>query len=195
MAIALWFMNLRLAKWQWIYCQLHQGDTALGVLQVQGGSNVTGTCAACLHTNKSRSYLNHLVVASPMNFMRSSYMRVRCLTGSWNIVYVFFFFLLIADLFPSVPLNVNYITYIPSAIRVSLSADINRSHEQHLRYVLILTVHCESYTQASIPIPSSSFIFTPLKRRTYWCRWRSNKFLRFIGSKQFFTSVGVRGCW
>jgi hypothetical protein len=28
---------------------------------VQGGSNMTGTCAACLHTNQSRSYLNHLV--------------------------------------------------------------------------------------------------------------------------------------
>ena len=29
---------------------------------VQGGSNMTGTSAACLHTNQSRSYLNHLVV-------------------------------------------------------------------------------------------------------------------------------------
>ena len=28
---------------------------------IQGGSNMTGTCAACLHTNQSRSYLNHLV--------------------------------------------------------------------------------------------------------------------------------------
>jgi hypothetical protein len=28
---------------------------------VQGGSNMTGTRAACLHTNQSRSYLNHLV--------------------------------------------------------------------------------------------------------------------------------------
>jgi len=28
---------------------------------VQGGSNMTGTAAACLHTNQSRSYLNHLV--------------------------------------------------------------------------------------------------------------------------------------
>jgi hypothetical protein len=28
---------------------------------VQGGSNMTGTDAACLHTNQSRSYLNHLV--------------------------------------------------------------------------------------------------------------------------------------
>jgi hypothetical protein len=28
---------------------------------VQGGSNMTGTSAACLHTNQSRSYLNHLV--------------------------------------------------------------------------------------------------------------------------------------
>jgi hypothetical protein len=31
---------------------------------VQRGSNMTGTCEACLHTNQSRSYLNHLVVAS-----------------------------------------------------------------------------------------------------------------------------------
>jgi hypothetical protein len=30
-------------------------------MNVQGGSNMTGTCAACLHTNQSRSYLNHLV--------------------------------------------------------------------------------------------------------------------------------------
>jgi hypothetical protein len=28
---------------------------------VQGCSNMTGTCVACLHTNQSRSYLNHLV--------------------------------------------------------------------------------------------------------------------------------------
>ena len=28
---------------------------------IQGGSNMTETCAACLHTNQSRSYLNHLV--------------------------------------------------------------------------------------------------------------------------------------
>jgi len=29
---------------------------------MQGGSNMTGTVAACLHTNQSRSYLNHLVL-------------------------------------------------------------------------------------------------------------------------------------
>ena len=29
--------------------------------ELQGGSNMTRTCAACLHTNQSRSYLNHLV--------------------------------------------------------------------------------------------------------------------------------------
>jgi len=29
--------------------------------KVQGGSNMTGTYAACLHRNQSRSYLNHLV--------------------------------------------------------------------------------------------------------------------------------------
>jgi len=28
---------------------------------VQGGSNMTGTVYTCLHTNQSRSYLNHLV--------------------------------------------------------------------------------------------------------------------------------------
>jgi hypothetical protein len=32
---------------------------------IQGGSNMTGTCAACLHTNQSRSYLNHLVHRLP----------------------------------------------------------------------------------------------------------------------------------
>jgi hypothetical protein len=31
------------------------------VHEVQVGSNMTGTSAACLHTNQSRSYLNHLV--------------------------------------------------------------------------------------------------------------------------------------
>jgi len=31
--------------------------------EIQGGSNMTGTSAACLHTNQSRSYLNHLVAA------------------------------------------------------------------------------------------------------------------------------------
>jgi len=28
---------------------------------IQGGSNMTGIGVACLHTNQSRSYLNHLV--------------------------------------------------------------------------------------------------------------------------------------
>jgi hypothetical protein len=28
---------------------------------IQGGSNMTGTCEASLHTTQSRSYLNHLV--------------------------------------------------------------------------------------------------------------------------------------
>ena len=31
---------------------------------IQGGSNMTGTCAACLHTNQSRPYLNHLVYSN-----------------------------------------------------------------------------------------------------------------------------------
>ena len=31
------------------------------ILYIQGGSNMTGTDAACLHTNQSRSYLNHPV--------------------------------------------------------------------------------------------------------------------------------------
>jgi hypothetical protein len=31
--------------------------------ELQGGSNMTGTNTACLHTNQSRSYLNHLVLA------------------------------------------------------------------------------------------------------------------------------------
>ena len=30
-------------------------------IDLQGGSNMTGTCAACLHTNQAQSYLNHLV--------------------------------------------------------------------------------------------------------------------------------------
>ena len=30
-------------------------------LDIQGGSNMTGTVYTCLHTNQSRSYLNHLV--------------------------------------------------------------------------------------------------------------------------------------
>ena len=39
--------------------QLYRSEHAI----IQGGSNMTGTYAACLHTNQSRSYLNHLVVA------------------------------------------------------------------------------------------------------------------------------------
>jgi len=31
--------------------------------KIQGGSNMTGTHAACLSRNQSRSYLNHLVIA------------------------------------------------------------------------------------------------------------------------------------
>ena len=32
-----------------------------GTTHIQGGSDMTGTDSACLHTNQSRSYLNHLV--------------------------------------------------------------------------------------------------------------------------------------
>ena len=39
------------------------GGVGTWVLLLQGGSNMTGTDAACLHTNQSRSYLNHLVYA------------------------------------------------------------------------------------------------------------------------------------
>ena len=41
---------------------LHESTSTLPYKHfVQGGSNMTGTCAAFLHTNQSRSYLNHLV--------------------------------------------------------------------------------------------------------------------------------------
>ena len=40
--------------------QLDRSCEKLGSV-LQGGSNMTGTSAACLHTNQSRSYLNHLV--------------------------------------------------------------------------------------------------------------------------------------
>jgi hypothetical protein len=47
---------------------LKQGDALSPLLfnfaLVQGGSNMTGTCAACLHTNQSQSYLNHLVYSN-----------------------------------------------------------------------------------------------------------------------------------
>jgi len=33
-------------------------------INIQGGSNMTGTVYTCLHTNQSRSYLNHLVYRS-----------------------------------------------------------------------------------------------------------------------------------
>jgi hypothetical protein len=39
--------------------------------KLQGGSNTTGTCAACLHTNQSRSYLNHLVHNAELNDLYS----------------------------------------------------------------------------------------------------------------------------
>jgi len=38
--------------------ELHLHDA---LFTLQGGSNMTGTYAACLHTNQSWSYLNHLV--------------------------------------------------------------------------------------------------------------------------------------
>jgi hypothetical protein len=41
------------------------GPSAFSATQIniQGGSNMTGSCAACLHTDQSRSYLNHLVIS------------------------------------------------------------------------------------------------------------------------------------
>ena len=41
-----------MTRWRKYFSQL---------LNVQGGSNMTGTVYTCLHTNQSRSYLNHLV--------------------------------------------------------------------------------------------------------------------------------------
>ena len=45
----------------WILGANNQIHYALIV--IQGGSNMTGTVYTCLHTNQSRSYLNHLVHA------------------------------------------------------------------------------------------------------------------------------------
>ena len=42
---------------------LHEKLQGLTV-NIQGGSNMTGTVYTCLHTNQSRSYLNHLVTYS-----------------------------------------------------------------------------------------------------------------------------------
>ena len=40
---------------------LPAGGLERGRHLLQGGSNMTGTAAACLHTNQSWSYMNHLV--------------------------------------------------------------------------------------------------------------------------------------
>jgi len=40
---------------------VHYAVRTESLCNIHGGSNMTGTCAACLHTNQSRSYLNHLV--------------------------------------------------------------------------------------------------------------------------------------
>jgi hypothetical protein len=44
-------------------------DDFLPVCSVQGDSNMNGTSAACLHTNQSRSYLNHLVFNCTVIFL------------------------------------------------------------------------------------------------------------------------------
>ena len=57
-------------KWTRPFCRKKNSDFwACAIIcqtqsthQVQGGSNMTGTVYTCLHTNKSRSYLNHLVL-------------------------------------------------------------------------------------------------------------------------------------
>jgi hypothetical protein len=46
---------------------------------IHGGSNMTGTCAACLHTNQSRSYLNHLVYLHQLNSLRMYHITVTSL--------------------------------------------------------------------------------------------------------------------
>ena len=40
---------------------VQHGRLLIFLSDIQGGSNMTGTDSACLHTNQSRSYLNHLV--------------------------------------------------------------------------------------------------------------------------------------
>ena len=40
---------------------IHSSLVIIIIVDVQGGSNMTGTDLYCLHTNQSRSYLNHLV--------------------------------------------------------------------------------------------------------------------------------------
>ena len=54
---------------------------------IQGGSNMTGTVYTCLHTNQSRSYLNHLVHSvSIENTSGMSYMKIAkmCRNSLWG---------------------------------------------------------------------------------------------------------------
>ena len=44
-----------------IHNTLHWRFLPALIFIIQGGSNMTGTVYICLHTNQSRSYLNHLV--------------------------------------------------------------------------------------------------------------------------------------
>ena len=48
---------------------------------IQGGSKMTRTHAACLHTNQSRSYLNHLVYPTRRNV--TQFISVNCSTCFW----------------------------------------------------------------------------------------------------------------
>jgi hypothetical protein len=60
-------VQLNLSYSCWIFYEITKNIFILNLFphrftfNLQGGLNMTGTDAACLHTNQSRSYLNHLV--------------------------------------------------------------------------------------------------------------------------------------
>ena len=53
---------------------------------IQGGSDMTGTVYTCLHTNQSRSYLNHLVYACErLTKERDRLKKMAIRTNKWPI--------------------------------------------------------------------------------------------------------------
>ena len=61
--VSLWVCNVYSG-----HCEFMVNDLKINLISsliqqciIQGGSNMTGTVFTCLHTNQSRSYLNHLV--------------------------------------------------------------------------------------------------------------------------------------
>ena len=95
------------------------------IRELQGGSNMTGTYAACLHRNQSRSYLNHLVYPSTLLccFVLFS-LSILCIN---DCLYILIFFTVYPDWgFAISQTQLNFLFHLEPSHSYTCNSSINR---------------------------------------------------------------------